>query len=36
MGKIRTNSEQYILNIIKVLKTASLGSNYTGSYEKKV
>ena len=34
-GRIRTNWEQHIPKIIKILRTASLGSNFTGSYIKK-
>ena len=34
--KIRTNLEQYILKIMKILRTASLRSNFTGSYKKRV
>ena len=33
--KIRTNEEQYILKFMKILRTASLGSNFTGSYKKR-
>ena len=33
--KIRTNEEQYSLKIMKMFRTASLGSNVTGSYKKK-
>ena len=35
LEKPRTNWEQYTLKIMKVLRTASLGSNFTGSYQKK-
>ena len=31
--KKRTNSEQYTLKIMKILRAASLGSNFTGSYK---
>ena len=34
--KIGTNLEQYTLKIVKILRTASLGSNFTGSYKKHV
>ena len=34
--KIRTKQKQYTLKIIKNLRTASLGSNFTGSYKKRV
>ena len=34
--KIRTNQEQYPLNIMKILRTPSLLSNFTGSYKKRV
>ena len=30
------NQEQYTLKIMKILKTANLGSNFTGSYKKRV
>ena len=33
--KIRTNKEQYTVKIMKISRIASLGSNVTGSYEKK-
>ena len=36
LEKVRTNSEQYTLKIMRILKTASLASNFTGSYKKKV
>ena len=31
---IRTNLEQYTLEIMKILRTSSLGSTFTGSYKK--
>ena len=34
-GKIRRNSEQYTLKIMKILRIASLGSNFTGSCKRK-
>ena len=34
--KIRTNQEQYILKNMKIVRLASLGSNLTGSYKKRV
>ena len=34
--KIRTNWEQYTLKIMKILRRASLGSNFTGSYKKSI
>ena len=33
--KIRTNWEQYTLKIMKILRRASLGSNFTGSYKRR-
>ena len=33
--KIRVNYEQNTLKILKILRTASLGSNFTGSYKKR-
>ena len=33
--KIKTNQKQYTLEIRKILRTTSLGSNFTGSYKKK-
>ena len=35
MENLTTNSEQYTLKIMKILRTASLGSNFTGSYKRK-
>ena len=35
-GQIRTSSEQYTLKIRKILEAASLGSNFTGRYKKRV
>ena len=35
LEKTRTNQEQYTLRIMKILGTGSLGSNFTGSYNKK-
>ena len=32
---MRTGLEQYTLKIMKILRTLSLGSNFTGSYTKK-
>ena len=32
--KIRTNLEQYTLKIMKILRTASLGSNFNGTYKR--
>ena len=32
---IRTNLEQYTLEIMKILRTLNLGSTFTGSYKKK-
>ena len=32
--KPRTNQKQYTLKVIKVLRTGSLGSNFSGSYKK--
>ena len=34
--KIRTNYKQYTLKFMKTLRTAYLGSNFTGSYKKRV
>ena len=31
--KIRTNEKQYALKITKILRVASLGSKFTGSYK---
>ena len=33
---IRTNLEQYTLEIMKILRTLSLESTFTGSYKKRV
>ena len=34
--KIRTNSEQYTLKIMKIVRTASIGFSFAGSYKKRV
>ena len=36
LGKNRTNQKQYNLKIRKILRTASLGSNFTGAYKRGV
>ena len=33
--KIRTNEEQYTLKIMNILRAASIGSNFSGSYKNK-
>ena len=35
-GKKRTNLEQYTQKIMKILRTASLGSTFISSYKKRV
>ena len=34
IGKNKNKLKQYTLKIMKILRTASLGSNFTGSYKK--